>query len=371
VLETAASGVARFDHNPTTFESLGLLIEESRSNLLTYSEQFDDAAWSKTDSSITANTIVAPDGTLTGDKLVEDTANGAHTFSQSLSATAQSYTLSIYVKKAERKYFQIFGRRDGTNYNGAMIDLDTGTVSAPTRPSTTSNASTTTVTSVGNGWWRVAMTYSYTTTGTTVIFFALTDGSQAYSYTGDDYSGVYIWGAQLEAGAFPTSYIQTVASQVTRSSDSASMTGTNFSSWYNQAAGTLYAEATRYQYGTAGTTTILQVDDGTTNNRILIGIGSTAALNQTLGVVVVGGTNQAVFLGTAQTGSKISFAYQQNNFANSLDGGTVQTDTSGTIPVVNQARIASNTSTTWNGHIRKIAYYPVRIQNAQLQALTI
>jgi hypothetical protein len=76
VLLTAATNAPRFDHNPTTGESLGLLIEEQRTNLLfPYSEEFDNAAWSKTRSSITSNTIVAPDGTLTGDKLVEDTAN--------------------------------------------------------------------------------------------------------------------------------------------------------------------------------------------------------------------------------------------------------------------------------------------------------
>ena len=72
VLSTAAINAPRFDYDPVTLESVGLLIEESRTNLLTYSEQFDNAVWTKSNASITANAIIAPDGTLTADKLVED-----------------------------------------------------------------------------------------------------------------------------------------------------------------------------------------------------------------------------------------------------------------------------------------------------------
>jgi hypothetical protein len=95
LIQTAVSGAPRFDHNPTTGESLGLLVEEARTNHNTYSEQFDNAAWVKTRSSITSNTIVAPDGTLTGDKLVEDTtASNTHQISQSASLTAGTHTYS-------------------------------------------------------------------------------------------------------------------------------------------------------------------------------------------------------------------------------------------------------------------------------------
>ena len=104
VMQTAASGVARFDSNPTTGESLGLLIEEQRTNLLTYSAQFDNAAWSKPNSdTITANTVVAPDGVLSGDAFVETTATGTHTLFQNATLVGGTvYTLSVYLQAACR-----------------------------------------------------------------------------------------------------------------------------------------------------------------------------------------------------------------------------------------------------------------------------
>jgi hypothetical protein len=188
VLQTAAAGVARFDHNPTTFESLGLLIEEQRTNLLLRSEEFDNASWNKVRSSITANTIVAPDGTLTGDKLVEDTtASNTHSVNQFVTVSnATVYTFSFYAKAAERSLIRVFSSSMGTD---VWFDLAAGTVAIQT-------TGTGTIASVGNGWYRCTVTgTSTTTTGVPQILLA---SGLNHIYTGDGYSGVYIWGAQLE-----------------------------------------------------------------------------------------------------------------------------------------------------------------------------
>ena len=366
-LQSAASGVARFDNNPTTGESLGLLIEESRTNLLIYSSQFDDSAWTKTRSSTIANTIVAPDGTLTGDKLVEDTtATNTHLMFVNTGitlSTGVAYTYTIYAKAAERSICRL-GNND---LSGVFFDLSAGTVTS------VASGFTGSIVSVGNGWYRLTATQTSNSNVNGRLAVTLASTGTTTSYTGDGYSGIYIWGAQLELGAFATSYIPTVASQVTRAADAASMTGTNFSTWFNTGEGTLYAEGFTANTSTTG---IVSINDNTGNNRIDMrltlgtGVGSS--------FISVNGTNQALFTSnaTANTQAKQVVAYKVDDFAFCRNAGTVQTDTSGTIPtLVTQMRIGTldgATNNTWllGGSIKKIAYYPIRVTNAQLQSLT-
>jgi hypothetical protein len=369
VLESAAAGVSRFDHNPTTFESLGLLIEEQRTNLLTYSAEFDNAAWTKTNSSITANTIVAPDGTLTGDKFVEDTSTGNHIVQEAASFTAGTiYTLSVYFKAAERTSIRIL--LAATAFGSAIAWRFNLTNGAATPVSGTAGT-TAAATLVGNGWYRCAITtFAATATASSSPQIYLENAANVVSYTGDGYSGIYIWGAQLEAGAFATSYIPTVAASATRSADVATMTGANFSSWYNQSEGTLFAEATP-QASTAGGYALIEAGDGTDNNRIglfkLVTSGNASLSVRDSNVQQVS-TNSGAWTVTG----KLAGAYKLNDFASSFNGGAVATDTSGTVPVVNQLTIGRRQSgeNVLNGTIRRIAYYPLRVTNAQLQALT-
>ena len=371
VLQTAASGVARFEHNPITFESLGLEIEEQRTNLVTYSEQFNDAAWTKNNATITANTIVAPDGTLTGDNLVEDTTTAAHQVLQAFAGftSGTAYTSTIYAKNAGRRYLRLTFAvaTPFSAESGWIFDLETGTLFGSAIGSATA-----TITAVGNGWYRCAITATATGTGTSSIIVRLFSGSSS-TYTGNGYSGIFIWGAQLEAGAFPTSYIQTVASQVTRAADAASMTGTNFSSWYNQAEGSLYVESQRAAANTAsGFPRVASVNDGTANNEIATLWSNTT--NKLYGTVVSGGAIQADVGYTSQTQTstyKTALAYRVNDFAFTANSAVVQTDAAGVVPVVSSLSIGNIVGVAnLNGTIRKIAYYPLRVTNANLQALT-
>lgn len=355
VLQTASAGTPRFGHNPITGESLGLLIEEQRTNLLTYSEGFDTAAWTKSNATVTANTIVAPDGTLTGDKLVENTANSDHRVGQPSGVVGGSETLSVYAKAAERSWmvFQL-----GSN-SVAYFNLANGTLGNVT-------GGTATITAVGNGWYRCSITGIRATNLNNLIF--MTTGNGVATYTGDGFSGIYIWGAQLEAGAFATSYIPTVASQVTRAADSASMTGTNFSSWYNPSEGSLYNEATP---SVLGSYRISSVNDGTSSNRVLLN----ASVSTGNAIVITAGTQVAdLFSGATAVGSLIkqAFAYKVNDFAFSGSGAAVATDSLGGVPLVNVMNIGAGHANTGilNGTIKKIAYYPRRLTNTQLQALT-
>jgi hypothetical protein len=213
VLQSAANNIPRFDYNPTTLAAQGFLIEEARTNLVTYSEQFDNAAWTKTGSSITPDAITAPDGALSADRLVENTANSIHSMSQSFSATTgTAVTLSVYVKSTER--FAVLGFGPNATFGGSgatgFFNISSGTVQNTAGPVTAL------ITAAGNGWYRCSITSTPTATGTATASVGLSLTGVAQTYTGDGTSGLHFWGAQLEAGAFPTSYIPTTPTFVSR-----------------------------------------------------------------------------------------------------------------------------------------------------------
>ena len=347
-LLTAASGIARFDHNPITDESLGLLIEESRTNLFTYSEQFDNGNWSKgTGGSIFANSVVAPNGTLTADVYTWPTTTSSYGYlSQTVSGNpTNAYTYSVWIK-----------RPLGSSSVSLRLVVSDYTVS-------TGNSSNITVT---DAWQRFTFTRtSATNTGNVGAGFNTAAASPPVTAiaAGDI---IHVWGAQLEAGAFATSYIPTVASQVTRSADEANITGTNFSSWYNPGEGTLYGEGATNDDSYP---TLVSINNGSTAQVIELQ-GSSTAVN--LNFIVVSTTVQASIAATlTKSGSKCIGVYKTNDFASSVNASSVMTDTSGSIPIVDRMTIGAEISSfQWNGTIKKIAYYPFRVSNTNLQALT-
>ena len=364
LIQTAAINAPRFDYNPVTLAPLGLLIEEQRTNLFTYSEQFDNAAWAKTRASITANTIVAPDGTLTGDKLVEDTtASATHLVSVGSGIVAgNTYTYSVYAKPAGRDWIVL---SPGGAWGFAWFNISSGTIGTVTSGGSSATAA---IQPVGNGWYRCSVTA--TAVDNRGLQILMSTGNNVITYTGDGTSGVFIWGAQLEAGAFPTSYIQTVASQVTRAADAASMTGANFSSWYNEAEGTLFINASPQASNALGYS-LFEVNDTTASNRI--GLFKLATTGNASMAVFVGGAIQANINNGAWTASgKLAGAYAVNNFASVLNGGAASTDISGTLPLVIQATIGArgDGGNRLTGTIKQIVYYPRRLADSELQAIT-
>lgn len=197
------------------------------------------------------------------------------------------------------------------------------------------------------------------------------------SYTGDGTSGILLWGAQLEAGAFPTSYIPTTSATATRAADLASMTGANFSSWFNASEGTILSEAliSGYTVPAANFPLIASLNDGTGNNYIENGY-VTATLSSF--VVRASNTEQVGLYPSAGSVQqrRVGSVYRANDFAVSVNGGAAQTDTAGNVPTVDRLRFGERLSTSGtsviclNGHIRRFVYWPVRVSNAQLQALT-
>jgi len=363
----------RFDYDPVTLAPKGLLIEEQRVNLFLQSQTFDNATWTKLGTTVTANTAVAPDGTTTADTLAETAIVNVQAINQAVTVVAgTAYTFSTYVKKGNGAtapdWIQLLSGAGGfgaTQY--ANFNIATGTVG-------TVVGGTATIQNAGNGWYRISVTSTATLSASSNANIAFTNNSDTSgrfpTYLGSTTSDIFVWGAQFEAGSFATSYIPTVASQVTRSADIATMTGTNFSSWYNQSEGTFLIEALLSpNIDSVSGNYYAAISDGTTSNSTHI-----VDVNGTVSQVVTGGVtqfNQTV--GAEPTGIlKAALAYATNNTVSSANGAIGGTDTSVSIPTVNRINIGMNAGlfAILNGHVRSIAYYNTRLSNNQLQGLT-
>lgn len=197
----------------TINSSTNLTLRGGGVNLLTYSEQFDNAAWSKNRVTVIANATVAPDGTLSADRLVEDTTTGSHNairlgFSFTASTT---YTVSFYAKPAGRNFVAL--RTSGSAFSSALLyfNLTTGTVTVINAGGVTASSAT----SVGNGWYRCVATFTATSTTIDNLIFDAAQDTSNFTYTGDGTSGIYIWGAQLVSGTEPGPYTKTEADAIT------------------------------------------------------------------------------------------------------------------------------------------------------------
>jgi hypothetical protein len=341
----------RFDYDPVTLAPRGLLIEEARTNLLTYSEAIS-TGYAPVRATLVNNATAAPSGVVNATKIVEDTtATSTHIVGGAITSGATS-SFSVFAKAAERTWLYVVS---GTAT--AYFDLSTGAVG------TTANCTGSTV-NMGNGWYRCIIS-NFTTS--TSVYVGPASGNGGASYTGNGTSGLFLWGLQLEAGAFATSYIPTVASTVSRSADVATMTGTNFSTWYNQSEGTFIYNATALAENSFSGVWLLNVTGGTNNNAMYSAFADTRQLRVFDGAAV----EQAAIASSAVTVlqyAKVAAAYKLNDFAVSTNGGTVAADTSGTVPAPIQMSIGA--SGGLNGWVAQIAYYNTRLPNTQLQTLT-
>lgn len=210
VLQTAAIDEPRFEKD-------GLLNEVASTNDLTFSEQFDNAAWAKGGSSITANAANAPNGNLTADELVEDATAGAqHRMSRSVSFTiSQQYTLSAFIKRGIGSRHVQLGLSAAGSFGRVYFDLDTSAVATEVEGGTGK------IQQLANDWFRISITGTANATLSGQIFLAITDATTAGSetYNGDGVSSIYWFGGQSENLPLATSYIPTTTGAISRAAD--------------------------------------------------------------------------------------------------------------------------------------------------------
>jgi hypothetical protein len=242
-----------------------ILLEPLRTNLVKRSQEFDNTSFQKNVSSVSANTTTAPDGTLTADTWTGNGTSSTHYLAQVVaqSTSGVAYTQSVFAKKGTNDFIQIVGTisiYDANSY--ANFDLENGVVG------TIGSSATATITDFGNGWYRCTMTATATATaiGNGFLLWLINSATSTRVETNSLATSVHLWGAQLEAGSYPTSYIPTVASTVTRNADEISKTG--ISDLLNPSEGTFYAEISALANDL--TARILSLSDGTGDNTVQI-----------------------------------------------------------------------------------------------------
>lgn len=352
---SATNNQPRFDFNPVTLACKGLLIEESRTNYCTYSEDFT-AGWSFTRSSYSSNVETSPANTLTADKLIEDlTATTTHfTLTAFLSSSSGTWTFTTYVKAAENTYAFVGITDLATGGPERRINLSTGVVDATnTGPAGSWTAISASSSNAGNGWWKVSVTATQGA-GTSIAGIIYTgDTSGQRAYIGNGTNGIYVWGSQLESGAFATSYIPTTTAALTRNADVATMTGTDFSDWYNASKGTFRVDAST---PASGVRPIISSDDNTANNSLTI---TTDGVTPKF-IVTQGGSEIANVSAGTITANTEMFAYTSydTSYFGIANPTGRQVDTSGTVPTVDRLRIGANQAGNYlNGLIQKIQFW--------------
>ena len=356
----------------------GLLVEEQRTNLVTYSEDFSNAAWAKARSSIIANATTSPDGTVNADQSTIDNTTGFHDAALvQVSVTSGTvYTISLFAKKnvgIESFYFYT----DATSTASiAKFNLNNGAYIGNASGNGYVAFSSYSSQSFGSGWYRFTATFTASATASNryVVFGMSTNTNDTVTtLAGNGTDNFYLWGAQLEAGSFATSYIPTLASTVTRSADVASVN--TLSPWFNASAGTVYAEfdiiGKTPTFGMAS-----QIDDGTLNNRIVnIGQEASGGDVRTGSFIAQSGASEMneypVTSMTVGAVYKSALAFATNNCAITVNGASI-VDSSVTLPTgLTTTRLGSRISDGYlNGHLRRFAFYPRRLTASELTALT-
>lgn len=343
----------RITHDPVTGRCLGTLVEEGRTNLYSRSENFSDPAWGKNRSTVQSG-FSDPSGGTSAFKLIEDTtASNTHTLTNGTTPPATAHTLSVFAKKGERTWIVL--RLGGAN---TFFNLDNGTIAA-------GSVNSPTITNFGNGWYRCTVTSSAGTQGQ----FWLATNSTTTSYTGDGTSGLFIWGAQLEAGLNATSYIPTTATSVARSEDVSGITGTSFTQFYNQTEGTMFIQAdpSRMPAALGSFRSFASFSSGSYAT-VVMGVSKTASQAR------MGVTMNAVGFTAANNLNpfKIAIGVRTGDNASAYNGSVVASSTT-SIQSANKLDFRDPTGAPLGqptATIAAIRYYRDRLPNAQIETLT-
>ena len=357
IVETVNANLPRFDYDSATLLPKGLLIEESRTNLQTYSAGAFNTQYTKAGSpTVSDNSASGIGGPLTA-SAVTGAAVGDYIYRDATTVITTQYTRSIYVSNVNATQSRLVVRSSSSacdvylNWSGATLS------------SLSVSAGAASFVDCGNGVYRVILVY---TALETTDRLRITPASVVGSAT------INIYGSQLEAGAFATSYIPTTTTSLTRNADVVSMTGTNFSDWYNASEGTFSGTAQIAQL--TGTFPIwFSANDGTLDNFLSCYAFNPSSPNMVC-ISQVGAVQQ--YLGvpgpvTVNTKTNVSFAYKSSSLASAMNATGLQSAVSGTIPTVDRLTLGSSTSNFFlNGHLQKINYWPQRLTNNEVQAFS-
>ena len=369
--QTAASDEPRIEY-AADGTLKGLLIEEQRTNLVTHSNDLNDASNNRLGSSLN----VGASGWLS--EIQEDTSNAVHGVRSIQSNVSADWTASCFIKATgsgtRKLLIRIYNNGQGVCY--ALFDPSDGSVTDSGGAALEGTHSQ----DMGDGVYRVGMTCSRPldepADGVEFVLSSSDVGEGGRTYTGDGSSSIYVGGLQIEEGSFPTSYIPTSGSQQTRSADVASIPVTAFG--YNQDAGTVVVEFdTDVPLGSRVLNGVFSIRDNSSDTddlwRVYLQSNDTLAFQLKSG----GSSIIAPGLGAQPTNelTRLAVSVESGSQNVSVDGGaTTSLGTTTTIPEAGQITEMAigeiNGNAFLNGHIKSLSYFPRRLTDAQLQSLT-
>ena len=356
-----------------------LLLEPQRTNLLTYSEDFSNAAWTKQNTTIIENEIISPDGYTNADAIVDTATNAEHNISRptNIAVTASSpITQSVFLKSGTQPFAMLRNFGVGSQqYFCVVVNLNTGTITKTQAGTSTSNTSAT-ITDYGNGWYRVTATATFATgTLNNPILHLVNSATPTIgtygevTYLGNGTNSIFAWGFQLEnASAYATSYIPTLSAAATRIAEVCN--GSGNASTFNSSEGVLMAQISAL--ANDGTDREMTISDGTNSNRVVIGYNSS---NQIVAAVLSGGVQMLQTITTdILLTKKIALKYKQNDFALWFNGFKVYTDLIGSTfseSTLNQISFnRPDTDGSVYAKTKQIQYFPEALTDSELECLT-
>ena len=368
LIEEVSNGQSRLNYPMIDGKVVGCphhILENSATNLVTYSEDFSNSYWALQRVSILSNNEIAPNGTLTATKFTEDTSNNSHQTRPSSVISlniGQAYTFTCFAKKSERKEFRI----ENVGQYGVYFDLENGT----RVEDSASQIINSEIKELSNGWYKCSVTIKETSRTADYIYLQIAkDGSK--SYQGDGSSGIYIYGAMLEQSSYSTSYIPTNGSAVTRSAETAN--GSGDAATFNDSEGVLMAEINfKNQFGVSR---YLGLHGLNASNRVII--GNSANTSDLTCFVISNGSNlfqKTISLSDISTSHKIVLKYKTNDFALWVNGfelevGSVGDTSNGSLNELSFVGVVPSTQPFY-GKTKQVQYFDSTLTDSELEQLT-
>jgi len=366
LIETVGNGVSRLNYPMIDGKVVGCphhILEPQRLNRVPNSDEFSG---SETNVSVSRNQVISPDGTLNADRVLDNNNNGEHLITGSYSGSITSgldYTASVFFKS------------DGTGgkgvirfylgaWNNAVFNLDDGTISY-----TSSGVSK--IENYGNGWYRCSLkSTAVSNYGNTILQLAIANSLNQFSYQGTSSLGNYFWGVQFEQGSYPTSYIPTNGSSVTRSAETA--TGSGDASTFNDSEGVLMAEISALDDD--NTNRFISLSSGQYQNRVAIFFDAT---NNNINVQIRSNDVNQPIVGefnnyNIKEFNKILIKYKKNDVDIYINGFLLSHNTNCNM-AVGLSEIAFDDGgglSDLYGNTKQVQYFDTTLTNSELETLT-
>ncbi len=364
LIETVASGEHRLDHNPTTpFARRGLLVEETRKNEFLHSEDLTETvgAWTKDACTISADSTAAPNGATTADKMTTSGGGNGDSFVRQGQAVSSGddWSFSTFFKKDQTDWVYLeTSSLDVGTIGVSYFDLANGVVGTKHANHVASG-----IEDFGSGWFRCWIVINTVADTNGLFHMGLADDDLVETILRDGSHSIFVWGAQIEKGSFPASYVPTVAATVTRAAEAAPVATSGWS--FSATAGSLSGAVTPSHTPNADTGELIlfSLNDGTANEKIEVYADASTNVRFR---VTDGGVDQcdidSLVNAVADTELKIAVSWKVNDFAISVNGQTIQVDTGGTLPTV------TTLDQCENGHTRHLVSWNTDLSDADLIA---